>query len=142
DAGKSVRRFEQSEIPSSVYRRDGEVIRTEMWARHPEIDDIPSPWLTGIQDEFFDGKLAPLMETNRGCPFTCTFCVQGTRWYTKVHNFSKERIHEELQYVARKIREKSPTMQTLRIADSNYGMFERDIEISSYIGETQAEFCW
>jgi hypothetical protein len=113
-----------------------------MWERHPAIDDIPSPWLTGIQDEFFDGRLAPLMETNRGCPFTCTFCVQGTRWYTKVHNFSVERIREEIFYVARKIKDLSPSMGTLRIADSNYGMFERDIEISGYLGETQKEFSW
>ena len=48
-----------------------------------DIEDIPSPWLTGIQDEFFDGKLAPMIETNRGCPFTCTFCVQGVRKYTR-----------------------------------------------------------
>ena len=39
--------------------------------------------VTGVLDEFFDGKLAPLLETNRGCPFQCTFCVQGVRWYTK-----------------------------------------------------------
>ena len=63
-----------------------------MGPRHKEVDEIPSPWLTGIQDEFFDGKLAPMIETNRGCPFTCTFCVQGTRWYTKVHNFAMERL--------------------------------------------------
>ena len=31
-------------------------------------------------------------------------------------------------------------MGTLRIADSNYGMYERDTEISSYIGEIQREF--
>ncbi|MEP6714784.1 MAG: radical SAM protein [Terriglobia bacterium] len=142
DAGKSVKQMGLSEIPSSIYRRDGELIRTEMWARHPGIDDIPSPWLSGIQDEFFDGKLAPLMETNRGCPFTCTFCVQGTRWYTKVHNFSKERIHEELHYVASRIKAVSPTMGTLRIADSNYGMYERDIEISGYIGELMKSHGW
>lgn len=142
DAGKSVAKMGESEIPSSLYRRDGDLIRTEMWARHPGIDDIPSPWLTGIQDEFFDGKLAPLMETNRGCPFTCTFCVQGTRWYTKVHNFSKERIQEELGYVARRIKSSSPNMGTLRIADSNYGMYERDIEISGYIGELMKLYGW
>ena len=33
------------------------------------LDDIPSPYLTGIFDKFFDGRLSPLMQTNRGCPF-------------------------------------------------------------------------
>jgi radical SAM superfamily enzyme YgiQ (UPF0313 family) len=143
DSGMDFKKFGNRAIPSCVYRRpDGSVHLEKMWDRHKEIDEIPSPWLTGIQDEFFDGRLAPLMETNRGCPFTCTYCVQGTRWYTKVHNFSVERIREEIFYVARKIKELSPNMGTLRIADSNYGMFERDIEISGYLGETQKEYGW
>ncbi|MCQ8780115.1 hypothetical protein NQU49_26310, partial [Escherichia coli] len=33
-------------------------------------------------------------------------------------------------------------MGTLRIADSNYGMFERDVEISEYIGQMQRDFAW
>ncbi len=143
DAGKDIRKLGEREIPSSIYREsDGTPKRTLPWARHKEVDEIPSPWLTGIQDEFFDGKLAPMIETNRGCPFTCTFCVQGTGWYTKVHNFSKDRLREEIQYIARRIKEKSPNMGTLRIADSNYGMYERDTEISSYIGEVQQQYKW
>ncbi len=142
-ADKSVAKMTEGDIPSSVYRRaDGTVVRQPGWERHKEIDEIPSPWLTGILDEFFDSKLAPLLETNRGCPFTCTFCCQGTRWYTKVHNFTKERLREEIYYIARKIRELSPSMGTLRIADSNYGMYERDTEISGYMGETQKLYGW
>ena len=143
DAGKDLNRFRERSIPSCAYRRpDGSIHHEKMWDRKNEIDEIPSPWLTGIQDEFFDGRLAPLMETNRGCPFTCTFCVQGTRWYTKVHNFSVERVKEEVRYIARKISELSPTMGTLRIADSNYGMFERDIEISEELGRMQKQYQW
>jgi radical SAM superfamily enzyme YgiQ (UPF0313 family) len=143
DAGKSIAKMGEREIPSSIYRRpSGEAVITPMWARHREVDDIPSPYFSGSMDEFFDGKLAPFVETNRGCPFTCTFCVQGTGWYTKVHNFSLDRIKEELSYIAKKTQEKCPAMGTLRIADSNYGMFERDVEISGYIGELQRQYAW
>jgi len=143
DCGLSVQKLGDRELPSCLYRRaDGSIVRNAMWKRHYEVDEIPSPFLTGIQDVFFDGKLAPMIETNRGCPFKCTFCVQGTDWYTKVHYFSLDRVKEELSYIARQIKERSPAMGTLRIADSNYGMFERDIEISSHIGKMQRETGW
>jgi len=143
ESDKQISRMRERQLPSSIYRRaDGSIERIESWDRHKEIDEIDSPWLSGCLDEFFDGRLAPMIETNRGCPFTCTFCCQGTRWYTKVHNFSKERLRDEIFYIARMIREKSPAIGTLRIADSNYGMFERDIEISGYLGETQELYGW
>jgi radical SAM superfamily enzyme YgiQ (UPF0313 family) len=141
EAGSSIPRLTEGNIPSSVWRRpDGSIELAPMWGRHKEIDEIPSPWLSGIQDEFFDGKLAPLLETNRGCPFTCTFCVQGTGWYTKVHYFDKERLKAELEYVARRVSEVCPSQGTLRIADSNYGMFERDIELSAHIGDIMKKY--
>jgi radical SAM superfamily enzyme YgiQ (UPF0313 family) len=142
DSGLCRNRLLGSDLPSSLYRRDGEVVRNLMWERKKEVDEIPSPWLLGIQDHFFDGKLAPMIETNRGCPFTCTFCVQGERWYTKVHYFGRERIMDELTYIARMIRSRSPNMGTLRIADSNYGMFERDVEYSEHIGRLQKDYGW
>jgi radical SAM superfamily enzyme YgiQ (UPF0313 family) len=143
EAGKSLQRLGAREVPSCIYRRPtSELVRQTASERHNEIDEIPSPWLTGAMDEFFDGKLCPLMETNRGCPFTCTFCVQGTRWYTKVHNFSLPRIQEEIEYVAHRIHTECPSMGTLRLADSNYGMYERDIEISGYLGQMQRKYGW
>lgn len=143
DARGNVARFGDNGMPSAIVRRsDGSLHMETIWERHKEIDEIPSPWLSGIQDEFFDGRLAPLVETNRGCPFTCTFCAQGTRWYTKVHNFDVGRMKEELLYIARRIHSVCPNMGTLRIADSNYGMFERDIEISAFLGQMQKEYRW
>ena len=143
ESGQSTSRLGALEIPSSIYRRpDGKPVLQKAWPRNDKIDEIPSPWLTGIQDEFFDGKLAPLMETNRGCPFTCTFCVQGTSYYTKVHNFSVERVKQEIDYIGSRIKKLSPQMGTVRLADPNYGMYERDIEISGYLGEAQGKYGW
>lgn len=142
-AGTDLDGFRAKEHASSIWRRpDGTM------GYHPEPDrrdgiaEIPSPWLTGVMDEFFDGKLAPMIETNRGCPFACSFCVQGTSYYNKIANFDLERLHDELRYIARRIREWSPEQGMLRIADANYGMFDRDVKISEYIGEVQRDFGW
>ena len=143
EAGCSIPKLGEIGIPSAAYRNSDGVESINLTKpRHKEVEDIPSPWLTGIQDEFFDGKLAPMIETNRGCPFTCTFCVQGTSFYTKVHNFSVDRVCEEIAYIAKRIKRFSPNMGTLRIADSNYGMFERDVEISGFIGKMQRDYGW
>ena len=143
DAGKSIKGLGARGLPSSVFRNpEGQAVIDETKPRHKEVEDIPSPWLTGIQDEFFDGKLAPMIETNRGCPFTCTFCVQGTKYYSKIHNFSVDRIKDEITYIAKRIKTHSPNMGTLRIADSNYGMYERDIDISAHIGLMQKDYGW
>lgn len=143
DAGMSLERFREREITSCITRKpDGELVFGGSVDRRRELDEIPSPWLTGIMDEFFDGKLAPMIETNRGCPFRCSFCVQGTGYYNPVTNFSLERLAEEIYYIADRIHEKSPSMGTLRIADANYGMYDRDLTISGYIAEMQKKYRW
>ena len=39
---------------------------------------------------FFDGKLVPMLQTNRGCPFLCTYCTDGNSAVNMVNKFSKE----------------------------------------------------
>lgn len=145
EADKSVDALLESELPSSLYRHGGgSYVRNDQWSRNEggNVNDIPSPWLTGVMDKFFDGKMAPIIETNRGCPFKCSFCVQGTGFYTKVTNFELDRLKDEIDYIGQRISTYSPEMGTLRIADANYGMYERDVEISSYIGVAQKKYGW
>ncbi len=130
-------------LPSCVQRRpDGTVTLTETSNHNGDVNNIPSPWLTGVMDKFFDNKMSPIIETNRGCPFHCTFCVQGTQLCRRVAYFDLERLREEIHYIGGMIRDRSPNVGTLRIADANYGMYERDVEISGYIGEGQKEYGW
>jgi radical SAM superfamily enzyme YgiQ (UPF0313 family) len=143
ESGKRLDRCLAMDHESSVVRRpDGTIERTEPWDRARDVEVIPSPWLTGIMDEFFDGRLAPMIETNRGCPFACSFCVQGTKFYNKIANFSLERLETEIEYIATMIKRKSPSVGMLRIADANYGMYDRDVTISGYIGRVQRKYGW
>lgn len=127
-------------IHSSAYKKGEEYVVTEIRPRTRNIDEIPSPWLNGVMDEFFDGTLLPLYETNRGCPFSCSFCVQGTNWYSKVNHFSLERIKEELEYIAKRISTDFPQQKMLRIADPNFGMYNRDVDVATYIAEIQDRY--
>lgn len=141
DCGKDLQAFREQQIDSTMNRSPtGEILITETKARRKALSDIPSPFLTGIMDDFFDGRLAPMIETNRGCPFSCSFCVQGETWWSKVNYFEPQRIKDEIFYIGKVVSEKCPDLGTLRIADSNFGMYKGDIEISGWIGEIQAKY--
>lgn len=105
-----------------------------------ELDDIPSPYLNGMLDHFFDGRLTPFIETNRGCPFKCSFCHTGAEYFQKINNFSIERVVEEIHYIAPRAGKLGIT--NLHIADTNFGMFPRDRDICLALGETQREHRW
>ncbi len=107
--------------------------------RRENLDEIPSPYLTGLMDKFFDGKLTPLLETNRGCPFSCIYCHEGNNLISKVNKFSMERVKAELDYCAKMV----PAQVTnLMFADPNFGMYERDLEICEHIAGIQERQNW
>ena len=57
-------------IPGCIVKsHDGKLNFEFSVDRIKSLDEIPSPYLTGILDEFFDGRLVPMIQTNRGCPF-------------------------------------------------------------------------
>ena len=107
-------------------------------AEDKNLDFIPSPYLTGLLDKFFlDRRLSPMIQTNRGCPFSCTFCADGHKSQSKVKLFSMERVKKELDYICEKIDPK--LNKTLFISDLNFGMLGRDVEISEVLSNVYKE---
>ena len=98
--------------------------------RMVELDEIPSPYTSGRLDKFFDGKLMPLLQTNRGCPFSCTFCVEGDSYYSKIRKYSTERVCADVEYIGNHMHaiRSTSSRNDLFIADSNFGMYPSDIE--------------
>ena len=107
--------------------------------RITDLTKIPSPYLSGRLDEFLDGKLLPITQTNRGCPFTCTFCTEGQGYWTKVRRKPRDVVEGEISYIAEKMNslEKKNRRTDLLIADSNFGMFEEDLDTCKIIAEEQ-----
>jgi tRNA A37 methylthiotransferase MiaB len=116
----------------------GEQLVAGQVQRIKDVNIIPSPYLTGMLDECFDLPLVPMIETTRGCPFSCTFCADGLAIKSKVARFDHERVRDELYYIAQRVK----NVDELIIADLNFGMYKPDIQTSQYIAEIQQKHHW
>jgi len=133
--------FQSDEIivPNCHYVRDGKFFCGHLLDRIKNLDEIPSPYLAGLMDKFFDNILIPMTHTTRGCPFTCTFCTEGTSYFNKVVRRNNLAVlAEELEYIAQRV----GTVQDLIITDANFGMFREDLEKARMIADVQARYGW
>ncbi len=105
--------------------------------RIKNLDEIPSPYLTGLLDKFFDDNLIPMLQTNRGCPFSCSFCTDGRDAVNIVNRFSKERTKAEINYIAKHVKK---TVHSMFISDLNFGMIPGDIETCNAILDVQEKY--
>lgn len=122
-----------SRVGSLVWHaRDGIVVNE----RHGEtpLGDIPSPYLAGLFDEIVKEErwsFQALQETNRGCPYSCTFCAWGAASLTKLRQFSDERIAAELDWMGRN------KIEFLYNADANWGILKRDVALTDALVTTK-----
>lgn len=119
-----------ADVPGISYRYKGEVFRNPDRERITDLNVIPSPYLMGLF-EVYDGvpNLHVTLETNRGCPYGCTFCDWGSATTSKIRKFDLERVFGELTWCSEK------KVQSVSQADANFGVFERDVEIARHVGE-------
>jgi len=130
----------QRTLPGVHYLHGGKLIAGPPAVRERDLDLFPSPYLSGLLDRFFGRKdLVPLIQTKRGCPFQCTFCVEGESYYSKLASVTTERFRSELEYIAQRAEGGSPM---LHIADSNFGMYEHDLEICDAIAAARDRYGW
>ena len=121
------------------YLHDGQLVCGQLRERIKSLDEVPSPYLSGLMDKFFDNVLIPMTHTTRGCPFTCTFCTEGESYFNKVaRRDNLDRWAEELEYIAQRVE----NIQDLIITDANFGMFREDVEKARVIARIQEKYGW
>lgn len=135
-AGMDVRaiKAERKLLPNCHYAVGDEIVTGPMLPRLT-LSDIPSPYLTGLMDKFFDENLGPMIHTTRGCPFKCAFCTEGAAYYNAVEQ-RHEGLRQEMHYIASRVR--GP--RDLYITDANFGMFQQDVGKAEIIAECQKEY--
>ena len=101
--------------------------------------DIQSVWNTdemrSIAERYY-GKatLAAAWETNRGCPYQCSFCDWGSATYSKIRHLPESRLAEDLKFFGEN------KVNKIFIADSNFGMFERDLSLADQVVKCKKDY--
>ena len=120
------------ETPNIEYRHNGELVQTKR-EHYYNLEDFPSPYLTGVFDDILksveSSRLLAVLETNRGCPYTCAYC-DWTAGH-KMRLFPIEKIYAEIDWFAEN------KIEYIFCADSNFGMFDRDVTIAKKLVESK-----
>src|SRR3989344_2840074 len=146
--GELFRDSQEAQSVQGAYYLAGDekrLIFKELPAKLESLNAAPSPYLTGLMDKFFPTaqsafKLAPFVETNRGCPYQCTFCHTANKEYNKLIYKENDVFRAEMELFAQRMKD-FPVIP-LYIAVNNFGMFNRDNEIADIIRTHQDSAGW
>ena len=92
-------------LAGAAYRSDGgQIVVGPDRPLVRKLDDLPIPKQHLLPlDKYrmpFLGRRYTWVLTNRGCPYSCTYCFEGVVWGKSVRYRSAESIYRELEYLA------------------------------------------
>ena len=119
-----------SDVSGISLNIDNEIIFNEKREPIKDFLTLPSPFLDGTFDELLQvyskDITGVVWESNRGCPFSCSFCYWGGP-EKRITDFSDDRVYRELDWISKN------KINYIFGADANFGIRERDEEIAKYI---------
>ena len=116
----------------------GDNLHTSMpTPRMRDLEELPSPFFNGFFDKLIkdnpNEKWIGLWESNRGCPFQCTFCDWGSATASKVTKFEETRLFKEIDWFAKN------KIEYIFVCDANFGIQKRDVQLAEYVAKTRKE---
>ncbi|GAB4145796.1 MAG: hypothetical protein Fur0037_13760 [Planctomycetota bacterium] len=125
-------------IPGTWWRTSGgEILHCpDEQPFHKDLDDYASPYLEGLYEDVLAAnpglEFQAIIETNRGCPFRCTFCYWGKGGLSRKYRFhGLDRVKAEIDWMA------EHRIRYVFNADSNFGIHRRDREIAEHIAASK-----
>jgi radical SAM superfamily enzyme YgiQ (UPF0313 family) len=124
------------DIPGISYPSiDRSLVKTSGSNRISDLSILPSPYIMGLFDDIVlkykdrdDIVINAVLETNRGCPYKCTFCDWGGITYSKLKKIDMERVFGEIDWFVKH------EFDLILGVDANFGiLYERDMAIIEYL---------
>ena len=75
-----------------------------------------------------------ILETNRGCPYSCNYCDWGSSTMAKIRKFGQERVEAEIDWLGKM------GVKFLFLADANFGILPRDVGLADRLAETREKY--
>ncbi len=124
-------------IPGISFFKNNVFFNTKGITRMRNFDGCPSPYLSGTFDSLIlenpNEQWLASWETNRGCPFSCTYCDWGSATNSKVARFEMDRIFAELEWFSKM------KVEFIFCCDANFGMLPRDYDIVQHAAKLKRE---
>ncbi len=126
-------------VPSISYLdRHNKIVNNPKTERISNLDETPSPYLTGVFDALMRAnpqeEWLGLWETNRGCPFGCSYCEWGGDYQKRLYTHGLKKLFEEIDWFSRN------KIEFIFCCDSNFGILDRDLEIVNRVAENKKKY--
>lgn len=96
--------------------------------------DTPTVYVDGTFDKLLESnaQFTATIETTRGCPFKCSFCDWGDATGSVVSRYDNDINYASINKVLN-----HPNVSGMRIIDANWGMYERDLDMTKHMAATK-----
>ena len=124
------------DVPGLSYRYGDGVVTTASRDRIDDLEIVPSPIHNGLFDSVGEEIGLPyiILETNRGCPYGCTYCDWGSATLSRIRKYDLDRVMDELEWAAKH------KVHMVWNADANFGVFARDVDIARKVVELKQQY--
>lgn len=103
-----------------------------------ELAKAPSPFTSGVFDRLMiqnpHQDWIMIYETDRGCPYQCSYCDWGGVIEDRTSKLSLNQIYADIMWAAER------RIPYVFLCNANFGILQRDIQIAEFFAEAKARF--
>ena len=129
-----------ADLPGTAYRDKGNIRIGRRRERIKDLDMLPFPnrglLQQGLYNEFLLKKPFTTIQTSRGCPYECGFCIPA--YGREIVYRSVDNVYQEIEEVAAKYK-----IKTIRFMDDTFTLNKnRLLELCGFVLKRNLRFAW